>query len=585
MPTGFDSEALPAPPRITQGRPAVLGRQHMVSSSHYLASLAGLRMFPRGGNAIDAGIAAGIALNVLERDLTDLGGVAPVMVLTAGMERPVTIDGLGRAPAGATLRRYRERYGGGMPPGIARACVPAAVDSWLTALARFGRLTLAEVLTPAIELADGFPVHPRLARAIERVAQQLRDWPASAATFLPKGRAPSVGEPLVQRDLGLLLRRLVVIEHAHAQRGRSAAILAAREAFYRGDIARQIAEFVRRADGLLDYDDLASYAVTLEPAIHTTYRGYDVYACGPWSQGPVVPMTLNILEQVELSSFPHNGADHLHTLAEAVKLAFADREAYIGDPDMVDVPLRGMLSKDYAARQYARIDGARASDGLPTCGDPWSYEGRRGAAPSPPQPVAGPVEADTSYVCAVDHDGNAFSATPSDPGLSGPLVPGLGIIVSTRGSQFWLEEGHPSAIAPRKRPRLTPNPAMLMRGGKVFMPFGCPGGDAQTQAMVQVACNVIDFGMNVQAAIEAPRVISWSFPNSFWPHAYEPGLLSVEGRIVAPVRDDLRARGHRVQEWPEWTPAAAGVCAITVDDRGTMAGGADPRRESYAVGW
>ena len=557
----------------------------MVSSCHYLASLAGLRMFPRGGNAIDAGVAAGIALNVVEPNLTSLGGVAPIMVFTPGMPRPVTIDGVGRAPAAATLATQLGRFGGDMDGWVPRVVVPAALDAWLTALARFGRLTLAEVLTPAIELADGFPVHPRLSLAIARATERLRDWPSSAATFLARGRPPDPGELLVQRDLSALLRRLVAIEHAHASRGREAAILAPREAFYRGEIARELAEFVGRAGGLLSYDDIASYRVSFEEPARTTYRGYDVFATGAWSQGPVVPMALNLLEGFDLVSLRHSSADHLHVIAEALKLAFADREAYVGDPEHVDVPLRGMLSKEYALERRGRIDLSRAAQGLPVAGDPWRFEGRSGRVPRAPQPVAGGSSDDTSYVCAIDHDGNAFSATPSDPALGAPLVPGLGIIASTRGAQFWLDADHPSVIAPRKRPRLTPNPAMALKDGKVYMTFGCPGEDAQPQGMVQVLSNVVDFGMNVQEAIEAPCAISWSFPRSFWPHEYRPGFLGVESRVPKDVREELRARGHDVHDYPEFTPAASGVCAITVDSRGTLAGGADPRRESLAVGW
>ncbi len=557
----------------------------MVSSCHYLASLAGLGMFPRGGNAIDAGVAAGIALNVVEPNLTSLGGVAPIMLFTPGMQRPVTIDGLGRAPAAATLEAHRARWGMDLSDPLSRAVVPAALDAWLTALARYGRLTLADALAPAIELADGFPVHPGLARRIARQAEQIRRWPTSAATFLRDGRPPEPGEVLVQRDLASFLRRLVAIEHAHAARGRAVAIMAARDACYRGDVAREIGEFVGREGGLLGYEDLASYHVSLEEPAHTTYRGYEVYATGAWSQGPVIPMTLNLLEGFDLPSLGHNGVDHLHLVVEAMKLAFADREAYVGDPAFVDVPLRGMLSKEYAAEQRARVDRSRATPALPRAGDPWRYEGRAGRVPESPRPVAGATSGDTSYVCAVDHEGNAFSATPSDPAIGAPLVPGLGMIISTRGGQFWLEDGHPAVLAPRKRPRLTPNPAMVLKDGRVFMAFGGPGEDAQPQGMVQVLSNLVDFGMDVQEAIEAPRAITWSFPRTFWPHTYLPGFLGVEARVPQAVRDELRARGHDVHDYPDFTPAASGVCAITVDQRGTLAGGADPRRESLAVGW
>ena len=575
-----------APPiGITEGRPAVLGSKHMVSSCHYLASLAGLRMFPRGGSAIDAGVAAGIALNVLERHLTDFGGVAPIIVFRPGMAAPESIDGLGRWPASLTLDAYRDTYGDDMPVGTPRSVTPAAADAWLTALARHGRLTLSEILAPAIELCDGFPVYPRLARAIAMLEERLRQWPTSAAVFLPNGRPPQVGELLVQRELGDLFRRLVAIEAAHASRGRAAAIMAARDAMYTGDIAREIVAHMRREGGALTAEDLSPYRVSIETPVHTTYRGIDVYACGPWSQGPLVPMTLNLLEGYDVASLGPGSLPFLHRYTEAMKLAAADREGFFGDPEQVDVPIRGLLHKGYADERRALIHDDRAWPELPPPGDPWKHEGRTGQAGYVPRAAAGIGAPDTSYVCAMDSEGNAFSATPSDPGLGAPLIRGLGMIVSTRGAQLWTTPGHPSAIAPRKRPRLTPNPALLMKGGAAFMPFGCPGEDAQCQAMVQVVCNIVDFGMNTQAAIEAPRVISKSFPWTFFPHAYEPGVLQVEGRVRREVRDGLAALGHVIRDMPDFTPASAGVCAIRRLDTGSLEGGADPRRESYAVGW
>lgn len=573
------------PTATTKGRPAVLGTKHMVSSTHYLASLAGLRMFPRGGNAVDAGVAAGIALNVVEPHLTSFGGVAPIVVFGPGMDEPVTIDGLGRWPLSLDLATYRARHGGDMPLGLARGVTPAAADAWLTALARYGRLTLADVLAPAIELCDGFPVFPRLARALATWAEAIRAWPTTAVVYLPGGRSPEMGEILVQRELGDLFRRLVAIERAHDVRGRAAAIMAARDAIYRGDIAREIAAFSEREGGALAYEDLASYHVSIGAAAHTTYRGIDVYACGPWSQGPLVPMTLNILERYDVAAMGPCSAEFLHTYAEAMKLACADREGFFGDPDQVDVPIRGLLDKDYAAERAKLIDPDRAWPELPPPGDPWRYEGRSGPAGYRPPRVEGAGYPDTSYACAMDAEGWAFSATPSDPNAHAPLVTGLGTIVSTRGAQLWTTPGHPSAIAPGKRPRLTPNPALLLRDGRAYMPFGCPGEDAQPQGMVQVVCGIVDFGMDTQEAIEMPRVVSRSFPWSFHPHRYAPGELGVEGRIPAAARERLAALGHRVLEWPDWTPAASGVCAIRRLDTGTLEGGADPRRESYAVGW
>ncbi len=579
------SETTVQPAAVAQGRPAVLGSRHMVSSSHYLASQAGARAFERGGNAIDAGVAAGIALNVLERHLTDFGGVAPIVLFRPGMAGPESIDGVGRWPASLDLATYRTRYGDDMPIGIPRSVTPAACDAWLTALARHGRLSLAEVLAPNIELADGFPVYPRLARAIAMLEERLRAWPTSERVFLAGGRAPRVGEILVQKDLASLLRRLVEIEKANAAKGRAAAIMAARDAMYTGAVARQIAAFMGSQGGAITADDLAAYHVTVEAPVHTTYRGIDVFACGPWSQGPLVPMTLNLLEGYDIAALGPGSLSYLHRYTEAFKLAAADREGFFGDPDQVDVPIRGLLDKAYAEERRRMIRDDRAWPELPEPGDPWRYEGRSGPPGYRPRQASGVGAPDTSYCCAMDAEGNAFSATPSDPGLGAPLVEGLGIIVSTRGAQLWTTPGHPSAIAPRKRPRLTPNPALLMKDGRALMPFGCPGEDAQCQAMVQTVCNVVDFGMNMQAAIEAPRVISRSFPWSFHPHAYEPGVLTIEGRIAREVRDGLARLGHTVRDLPDFTPAAAGMCAIRELEPGTLEGGADPRRESYVIGW
>lgn len=573
------------PRGVTQGRPAFLARTYLVSSTHYLATMAGQRVFARGGNAVDAGIAAGIALNVVERHLTDFGGVAPVMVFRPGMARPETIAGLGRWPLRLTLEGHRERYGSDMPAGAARYVTPAAADAWLTALARHGRLGLADVLQPARELCEGFPVFPRLARELASAAPRLAEWPSSARVFLPHGRPPEAGDILVQRDLGRLFDRLIEAERTASRKGRKAAIMAARNEFYTGEIGREIAAHSHRTGGALDAEDLAAFRVVVGPSVSSTYRGLEVHACGPWSQGPLLPMILNLLEGVEVRRMGAGSAEYYHHVAEAIKLACADREAFFGDPALIDVPIDGLLHAGYAEERRRLLDPEAASPGMPAAGDPWRWEGRTGPTGAVAAPVRGPGHPDTSYVCAMDADGNAFSATPSDSGLSAPLVDGLGIIISTRGSQLWTTPGHASAIAPGKRPRLTPNPAMLVRDGRAVMPFGCPGGDAQVQAMVQVVCQILDFDMNVQAAIEAPRVISGSFPGSFHPHPYTPGLLRVERRVAPEVRARLTALGHRLELLPEFAPAVAAVCAVMRRDHDVLEGGADPRRESYAVGW
>src|SRR5258705_2071503 len=374
---------------VTQGRPALPGKARMVSSGQYLASQDGAQMFERGGNAIDAGVASGMALNVLERHLTDFGGVAPIILFRPGMDGPETIDGLGRWPAKFSLDEYRRRYGDDMPIGIPRSVTPAAVDAWLTALARHGTLTLEQVLAPNIELAEGFPVYPRLARAIAMLEERLQQWPTSAAVVLPGVRSPRAGEILVQEDLASLFRLLVQVERSHSSLGRAPAILAARDLIYTGQVSDQIARSQARNGGMVTREDLGEYHVSVAPPVHTTYRDVDVYAFGPWSQGPLVPMTLNLLEGYDVASMGPGSLAFLHTYAEAFKLAAADREGFFGDPDQVDVPIRGLLDKGYAQERRDLIRDDRAWPELPPPGDPWTYEGRSGPPGYRPRAASG----------------------------------------------------------------------------------------------------------------------------------------------------------------------------------------------------
>jgi gamma-glutamyltranspeptidase/glutathione hydrolase len=570
-------------------RPAVMGAEVLVSSTHYLATTAGLEILKAGGNATDAGVAAGLCINVLEPFLTNLGGVAPIMVYEAGTGAIGTISGLGRWPARATIPLYRERYGGDMPEGIPRAVTPAAAGAWLHALARYGTMTFAQVAAPAMELAErGFPVYPRLASVLAEQETEIATLPGVAETFLPNGRAPRVREILRQPALARSLRRMMDAERGAANR--EAGVEAARRLFYEGEFAEEMARHSAAHGGLLTGEDLARFRVGEEPPISVDYRDYTVYACGPWCQGPVLTQALAILAGYDLPALGHNSADYLHLIAAALNLAFADRDTFYGDPDFVPVPMEGLLSPGYAAARRALIDMERAFPEMPPSGDPRPFlrasMPELDVTPSRPEPIAAPPGPDTAYCCVVDKDGNAFSATPSDNALSDAFVPGLGFSLSTRGTQSWLDPNHASSLQPGKRPRLTPNPALALKEGKLFMPFGCPGGDGQTQAMLQVFLNTTEFGMNPQQAIEQPRVISESFPNSFWPHGYHPALLNVEARIPAAVRDELARRGHVVNTWGDWSGAACSVCAIVVDPvTGTRVGGADPRRDSYALAW
>ena len=560
----------------------------MVASGHYLASAVGLRVLQQGGNAIDAGVASGIAINVTLPYLTNFGGVAPIMVYRADRDEVVTISGLGRWPQAANLEDYTRKYGGDIPLGIPRSVVPSACDAWLTALERYGTMSLEQVLAPGLELAEtGFPASLHLSRGIEGARQYIGGCPSTAEIFMPGGEPIGIGEVVVQRDLARTFCRMLEVEKASAHKGREGAIRAARDSFYKGDIAEEMVRFSEEQDGLLSMDDFSKFSVEVEVPQSGTYREYTLYTCGPWCQGPSLIQILNILEWFDLGAMGLNSAQYLHTLVEAVKLAFSDRHRYYGDPDFVDVPMDRLLSKEYASGRRNSLDPDKAWPEMPPPGDPWSH-GAEVRSPGTVEavPRSGPAEADTSYVCVVDQWGNAFSATPSDGFASTPIVPGLGLIISPRGSQTWLDPQHPGCLRPWIRPRLTPNPAMAFKDGRLFMPFGTPGGDMQIQAMVQMFLNVVEFGMDPQQAVEEPRVRTDSFPNSFWPHAYHPGRLSLEPGIGREVGARLEKLGHLVGWADGWTMSMGGLCGIVVDqEQGTLVGGADPRRDSYALGW
>ncbi len=570
-------------------RPTIMGTREMVSSGHYLASLAAERVLAQGGNAVDAGVAAGLCLCVLQTDLVNFAGVAPIMVYLAQEERVVTLSGLGRWPQAASVAYFQEQCDSRIPLGVLRCVTPAGPDSWITALAEYGTMTLSEVMQDAITLAEqGFPMHPFMAANLCDAAGTYGQWASSADIFLPGGRPPEPGEVFVQRDLGRTMRRLCAAADDARSQGRSAALQAARDAFYRGDIAREIDAFYQSQGGLLTYEDLAAFHVQIEEPVRLSFRQYDIYTCGPWCQGPVLAQVLSLLEGYDLEALGHNSPAYVHLLTEALKLVFADRERYYGDPEFVDVPMPAMLSQEYAAARRQLISSDKAQAGMPPAGEPWACNGA--AAPWDRtmlvQGAAAAEALDTTYVCVVDRHGNVFSATPSDGCLGAPITPGLGVTISTRGSQSWAVEGHASAIAPGKRPRLTPCPAMVFKHGKPFMPLGTPGGDVQCQAMLQVFLNVALFGMSPQAAIEAPRFATYSYPGSFEPHDYLPDEVRIERRLATQVGDELAKKGHKVVPWPDWSWRAGGVCAITIDsDSGVLAAGADPRRMSYAIGW
>jgi gamma-glutamyltranspeptidase/glutathione hydrolase len=545
-----------------------------------LATAAGLSILEAGGNAVDAGCAAGIALGVLQPDLVNVAGVAPIMIRTAEGTLE-TIAGLGHWPACLPPDMFMREHGGCIPAGVLRTVVPAAPDAWITALERHGTMGFADVVTAAIRFArEGFSVYPLLHHSIAASARDYARWSSNAAIFLRDGAAPAVGEKFMQSDLAATLQYMADEDRAAAKAGgRLAGLKAARDAFYKGDIAEAIVAFQKQEGGYLSREDLAGFRSRVEPAVTRRWRGHAVSVCGPWCQGPALLEALLVLEKLGFDGLEHNSAEYLHRLAESLKVAMADREHHFGDPMFVDVPLDALLGDAHVAARAAGIDPRRAS---PEMRPPLLGTAR--ASPESSDAELPKVESDTSYVCVVDRWGNAFSATPSDGSSTAPVVPGLGIVPSARGSQSRPDPRHPCGVSPGKRPRLTPNPALIVTRNGGVMPFGTPGGDVQVQAMLQVLLNVLHFGMEVQDAIEAPRIATYAFPSSFAPFEYFPGRLAVEGRIDAAVRDDLATRGHVLHQWPDWTWLAGSVEMIHTDPTsGLMAAGADSRRPAYAL--
>ena len=561
-------------------RPLVAGPRHAISAGHYLAAAAGLTILEAGGNAVDAGVCAGLVLGVVQPDIVNFGGVAPILIRRAD-GRVESIAGLGHWPMSLPPDLFMREHGGTMPRGVLRTVVPAAPDAWIQALERHGTMGFADVSEPAIRFAEeGFPTYPMIAESVAAHLSDYAEFPSNAAVFLPDGKPHAVGALFVQRDLAATIRHMADEDRrAAASGGREAGLAAAHHAFYRGDIARRIVAFMREEGGYLAADDLANYRSRIEPAVTRDWRGHAVTTCGPWCQGPALLEALLLMERAGLDGLSHNSPDYLHLIAEALKIAMADREYHFGDPQFRDVPLDALLGEAHIATRVAAMDRARAHPGMP---EPLLSLGT--AIPAPSTRAVVVAEPDTSYVAVVDRWGNAFSATPSDGTYNAPLVPGLGFVCSPRGSQSRPDPSHPTGVRPGARPRLTPNPALVVTRDGAVIPLGTPGGDVQIQAMLQVILNHLHFGMDLQEAVEAPRVATYAFPSSFAPYEYFPGRLAVEARIPAATRDALRARGHDVRDWPDWTWLAGSVEAVRHDPAtGTKMAAADPRRPAYAL--
>ncbi len=570
-------------------RPAVMGTHGMVSSGHYLSSLAGVRVLEEGGNAIDAGVAAAVAGSVLQSDFVSFGGVAAIQIYRADLGESFTIAGVGPWPALASLEHFRDQSGGHVPNDVRNGVVPGAPDGYLTALERFGSWSFGKAVGRAVELAEeGFPMFPF--RYEQQMAHQevMGQFPSTREVLWPGGRQPEPGEIFRQPELGRSLRLMADAEASAGEGDRSRGIQAARDVFYRGEIADRIDRFYRESGGFLRKSDMAGYRAAIDPPMVGSWKGYEIRTCPFWSKGPMLIQLLNLLEGYDLSALGHNSAEYIHLVAEALTLVFADRHAYYGDPLVVEVPAEGLLSKEYAVQRRRLIDGKQAWTEMPPAGDPWSGAAVRGGKRDEPIPgrKSPREQLDTSYLAVVDRWGNFFGATFSDPFMNSPIVPGTGMVISNRGIQAFVDPDHPNRVRPGQRPVVTPNPAMVFKDGKPVLALGSPGSDVQVQAMLQVLLNVLEFGMDPQRAVEEPRFATYNHPSSFEPHTYLPGVLRVEARIQGETMGRLEELDHRVESWQAWQWQAGGVCAITYDpETGLMAGGADSRRENYVIGW
>jgi gamma-glutamyltranspeptidase/glutathione hydrolase len=560
----------------------------MVASTHWLASAAGMAVLERGGNAFDAAVATGLALQVVEPHLNGPGGDLPAIVYSADRGEVRVLCGQGPAPQAATIERFRA-LGLDLIPGTGflPAVVPGAFDGWMLMLRDLGTMRFGDVAEYAIAFAErGFPAVPRIGAAIENVEELFRtEWPTSAEVFLP---APGPGAIFRNADVAATYRRLVAESRGGS---REDEIERARDAWYRGFVAEAIDAFAReevidssgrRHSGFLSADDLAGYEAGWEEPLALDYRGHTVFKTGPWGQGPVFLQQLALLDGFDLREMGVASADLVHTVVECAKLAFADREAWYGDPDFVEVPLDLLLSREYADERRALV------------GDSASMELRPGGPdPRLPMPVAGvagagvgePTRAsgDTVHLDVVDRGGNIVSATPSGGWLwSSPVVPGLGFPLGTRAQMFWLEEGLPNSLEPRKRPRTTLSPSLAFRGGDPYLAFGTPGGDQQDQWSLVFFLHHVDFALDLQAAIDAPSFHTNHFPSSFYPRGARPGHIEVERRFAAAAIEELRDRGHDVNATGDWS---LGRVSAAGREDGMLKAAANPRgMQGYAVG-
>lgn len=615
--------ALPVAPADTF-RPVVRGKRGVVAGGHPLSVEAGLRILEQGGNAVDAGVATILAASVIEFSHFSFGGEVPILIKLKNRE-VVAVEGMGTAPLKATPDFFINRAQGrprtddaaaapdnsraqsgdaagkadmatmpnakpGLIPstGPLAATVPAVLDACVTALDQFGTKTLAEVMQPAIELADGFPIDEMRVEYIKTRSPVFSQWPEARRIFLPNGQVPKAGDIFVQADLARTMREIVTAERGAAKRGRHAALMAARDYFYRGPTGRRIGDYMQKNGGLLAAEDLARFHAKTDVPVKTEYRGYEVYKAGFWTQGPALIETLNMLEGYDLRAMGHNSADYVHTVIEALKLGFADRDRFYGDPDFVKIPMRELLSKDYAALRRSLINQNRASldqePGDPTRMKPLLNAKLQSLLGESRVPLLERAN-DTTCVNVIDKEGNMFSATPSGAWLPAVVAGDTGVLMSQRLQSALTDKSSPNVVAPGKRPRITLSPTLVLKNGEPYMVLSTPGGDNQDQALLQALLNVVEFGMNPQEAVEAPRFDTLHLVSSFDDHGFVPGSLNVESRVPEAIIKQLAARGHKVKVQPAWGTGSSPTVIMYDPRTGVSSAGADPRRGRYAVAW
>ena len=586
-------------------RPEIAGTFGVVASTHWIASQVGMAVLERGGNAFDAAVAAAFTLQVAEPHLNGPGGDAPIIVHSARSGTQHVVCGQGVAPAAATLDAFRDRGLDLIPAtGLLPAVVPGAFDAWCLMLRDWGTWELPAVLEYAIGYArNGIPIVPRISATIEGVRPLFEaEWKSSAAVFLPGGNVPAPNSLFARPALAATYERIC---REATGAGREARIDAARNAWYRGFVAEAVDRFFRSSEvldvtgrrhrGLLAAEDFAGWSASIEDPVAYDYNGHSVLKCGPWSQGPVLLQQLALLRGFDVGEMDPLGADFVHVIVECAKLAYADREAWYGDPRFADVPLNTLLSPAYNDSRRKLVGRDASMELRPGAVDgrtPWVdrdaasradlLSGSAGAG-EPTVARLGVIGADTCHIDVIDRDGNMVSATPSGGWLqSSPVIPELGFPMGTRGQMFWLKPDLPNSLVPGKRPRTTLSPSFALREGKPWMAFGTPGGDQQDQWSLMFFLRMVHHNMNLQEAIDAPSFHSEHWPSSFWPRVARPGKLVLEGRYDDAVLHDLTRRGHKAEKGGDWTEGR--LSGARIED-GQYRAGANPRgMQGYAVG-